>query len=566
MDSKKERYEQIRAELENERSSFLTHWRDLSDFLSPRRSRFFPGDTNKGDKRNSKILDSTQVQALNVMVAGMTSGITSPARPWFKLTTPDPALADVESVKGYLYTVEERMRTMFIRSNLYSVLPELYSDTGAFGTGCMLVEEDFETGIRCYSFPIGEYMIDNDDKGKVCVFVRRFQMTVRQIVKKFKVGDDWSNISSSVKNAWDKNQRGQWVEVCHIILPNDEYEAGKIGSKKYISCYYENGTPDTIGGNEDKMLRESGYDYFPVLVARWKRAGNDVYGTNCPGMTALGDIKQLQDVEKSALRALKKMVDPPMVAPVSMKNHKLSIMAGEVSYVADREAGDKFRPAHETNINHAYLENKQAQVRERINKDFYVDLFLMMAQSDRRDITATEIAERREEKMLTLGPVLENLNEMLDQLIDIAFEILVRQRLLPEPPAELQGVNLKVEYVSIMAQAQKLVSISGYERFTGYLLQLAQANPTVLDAVDADKLVADFSEITGLPPGIIKTADAIAAVRDQRNQAAMQQQAAETAKTAGMAASQLASADTSGDNALTRMLQMANTGNLVGTP
>ena len=71
------------VKLENDRSSFRSHWMEISDYIAPRRGRYLvEGQNSRGRKRTTKIIDSTGTQALRVMAAGLMSGMTSPARPW----------------------------------------------------------------------------------------------------------------------------------------------------------------------------------------------------------------------------------------------------------------------------------------------------------------------------------------------------------------------------------------------------------------------------------------------------------------------------------------------------
>lgn len=576
----RQRYQAMRTQLDSERSSFMPTWRTLGDYILPRRPRFTVTDVNKGDRRNQNIVNSTGTLAARTLQSGMMGGITSPARPWFKLTTADQDLADVSSVKDWLYQVTQRMQTAYIRSNLYNTLPLIYGDLGVFGTSATFVEEDMEDGIRTYPFAIGSYMISNNAKGKVDVFIRDFAMTVRQIVEKFGVKKgsrdiDWSNISAHVKNQWGLGNYETWIYVSHVIMPNNEFDPRKLEAKykRFKSVYYETGSQSASGANylgDDDQIRylsKSGYDLFPVLAPRWEVNAEDAYGTNCPGMIALGDIKQLQLAERKGMQAIEKMVNPPMVAPVALRHGKVSILPGDVTY---DPSGDMkgFRPAYQIDPRINELEMKNQQIQQRISRAFFEDLFLMLANSDRREITAREIDERHEEKLLALGPVLEQLNQdLLDPLIDITFNYLNNQGQFPTPPEELQGVPLKIEYLSVMSQAQKLVAIGGIDRFSGFVGQLAAntQDPSVLDKVNMDKLVDTYAEITSVPPEILRNDDEVAALRQGRQQAQARAQAAATAKDASTSVKNLASADTSGENALTALLDRAKAGAIPGT-
>ena len=230
----------------------------------------------------------------------------------------------------------------------------------------------------------------------------------------------------------------------------------------------------------------------------------------------------------------------------------------------DREGQKGFRPAHDINFNIQQMEQKQAQVRNRINEAFYKNLFQAIVNNEgdpRR--TATEILEIKNEKLLSLGPVLEQLNQdVLDPFIDIVFNIMNSQGLIPRAPEELHGVALRVEYISILAQAQKSLGISSIERFTSFVNNVGAVVPQVMDKVDMDQLIDVYSELTGVPPKIVRPDDQVAGIRQERAKQQQAQQQAEMIAQGSMAAKNLGQADTSGKNALTDLLQQSQAGSL----
>jgi len=299
---------------------------------------------------------------------------------------------------------------------------------------------------------------------------------------------------------------------------------------------------------------------FPVVAPRWEVAGADVYGTDCPGFTALGDVRQLQTEQKRKAQAIEKMVNPPMTGPTSLKNARASILPGDITFTDEREGQKGFRPAHEIDPRIREITEDIRDIRNNISRAFFEDLFLMLAQSDRREITAREIDERHEEKLLALGPVLEQLNQdALDPIIDLAFDMHLKQGRIPPPPEELEGQELKVEYISVMAQAQKLVGIGGLERFAGFASQMVQAsgNPAVADKINYDELIDEHGISVGVPPHVIRSAEEVAEIREQRAAEQQKQQALAAAESASKTAKNLGEADMEGNNALT---QMANQG------
>jgi hypothetical protein len=545
-ESKRQRFNRRLAELTTERSSFIRHWQDLSEYILPRQARFTVTDRNRGDLRNNKIVDNTATLAVRTLSSGMMSGITSPARPWFQLRTPDPSLNEFTPVKMWLDLVKNRMAEVFLRSNLYTTLPITYSDLGVFGSHAFAVLEDTEDVIRCFPFPIGSYAIGTSYRGNVDSIYREYQMTVRQIVGQFGI----ENVSMSVKNLYERGNGEAWIDVVHAVEPNDEYDERKATAKykRFRSVYYEKGC------DEDKMLRESGFDDFPVMAPRWALTGEDIYG-HSPGMDALGDIKALQLEQKRKMQAIDKMVNPPMVAPSSLRNQRASLLPGDVTYVDVSSGQAGFAPAYEINprINELMLDIQDNQ--GRIRRAFFEDLFLMIANDQRSNITAREIQERHEEKLLMLGPVLERLNdELLDPLIDRTFNIMLRNGLIPPPPKELEGLDLSVEYISVMAQAMKLTGITGIERFMAFAGNLAQAKPEVLDKIDFDQTLDEYANMVGTPPSIVKDDDTVAKVRQQRADQQQAMQNAEMAMQAANTAKSLSQTQIADDNAVGQMI------------
>lgn len=572
-ESKRHRNEVLRTQMVNERSSFDSHWRSVLDFTTPTRARFTLSDNNRGERRNLKIINNTAALASRTLSSGMMAGITSPARPWFKLGVSDSDLMEYGPVKYWLQAVENEMYNQFFRSTLYNTLPLTYTDLGNIGTAAIFMEEDFDTVSRFYSFPAGSFYLANDELNRIRVFMREFRMTVRQVVEKFGRFDmrgnpDWSNITDHVKTLWDRGHYETWIDIVHVVKPNEDFDFNSKLSehKRYISIYYERGSSSASGKVNymtsskewDKMLSERGYNHFPILAPRWEVTGEDVYATNCPGMMAHGDNKALQTMEKRRAQAVEKKVNPPMTAPTMMRNSKASILPGDITYADIREGQQGFRPAHEVNFQLQELDQAIQNHEYRIKRSYFEDLFLMISQSDRREITAREIDERHEEKLLVLGPVLEGLNQdLLDPLIDNQFAFGFEQGRFPPPPPELEGVDLKVEYVSVMAQAQKLTGISNIERTVGFAINISTQtqNPELLDKIDFDQVIDNYGKRMGVDVDIIRTDERVDERRQQRQQAIQQQQTMENLRTGSEISKNLSKSDLEKDNVLKRLAE-----------
>ncbi|MHC9435153.1 portal protein [Klebsiella pneumoniae] len=546
----KEQLQKQQAQLTNDRSSFDPHWRELSDFINPRGSRFLVTDVNRDDRRNTKIVDPTATMAARTLSSGMMSGITSPARPWFKLATPDPDMMDYGPVKLWLEVVQRRMNEVFNKSNIYQSLPLLYASLGNYSTGAMAVLEDDSDVIRTMMFPIGSYYMANSARGSVDTCFRKFSMTVRQLVMEFGL----NNVSDSVKGMWDSGNYESWIEVIHAVYPNIDRDTAKLNSKNkpVKSVYYE------VGGDSDKLLRESGFDEFPIMAPRWEVNGEDVYGSSCPGMIALGQVKALQLEQKRKSQLIDKATNPPMVGPSSLRNQRVSLLPGDITYIDQVTGQEGFKPAYLVNPNTADLLADIQDTRQIINSAYFVDLFMMLQNINTRSMPVEAVIEMKEEKLLMLGPVLERLNdECLNPLIDRTFSIMARKNLLPPPPDVLQGMPLRIEYISVMAQAQKSIGLSSLSSTVGFIGQLAQAKPEALDKLNVDQAIDAFAEMSGVSPTVIVPHEQVEQVREQRAQQQQQQQMVAMGMAAAQGAKTLSEAQTADPSVLTALSNAA---------
>jgi hypothetical protein len=538
------------SQLKTERSSWIPHWSELSKNLQPRLGRFFVTDRNRGEKRHNSIYDSTGTRALRVLAAGMMAGMTSPARPWFRLTTADTDVSESHDARVWLSDVRRIMLDVYQRSNTYRAFQGIYEELGCFGTAASIVLPNFAKVQHHYPSTIGEYCIATDFEGKVDTFYREFQMQVTQIVAQF----GRENCSPTVRNLYDRGSYDTWLTVYHAIEPRGERDVQARDAKNmpWASHYFE------AGANPGKYLSESGFRDFRALAPRWHATGGDIYGYS-PGMEALGDVKQLQHEQLRKAQAIDYQTKPPLALPVSAKGHDVDIVPGGVSYFDSNTPHTGARTMFEARLDLSALLQDIGDVRGRVNAAFYADLFLMLASSDLGNMTATEVAERHEEKLLMLGPVLERLhNELLDPLIRLTFNDLLEAGAIPPPPPALNGQPIRVEFVSMLAQAQRAVGTASTDRFVSNLGVVAGFKPDVLDKFDADKWVDAYADNLGVDPELIVADEKVALVRQQRAQAQQQAEATAQAEQLAGAANKAAGAPTQGgsSNALNDVMNM----------
>lgn len=521
-------------ELEQQRAPWMSTWEDITKYICPGRGLYNAGtEPNQGDRRDKELLDSTPLGSLTTLAAGMQGGLTSPSRPWFRLGVADPTLRDYGPVRLWLDEVERRMRHIMGRSNIYNSLHTLYEEMGAFGIGCMLLEEDSQSVIRARTMTVGEYCLGIGADLRVDTFCRKFWMTAWQLLSEF--GD---SVPRQIKESVERTPDA-WHQVSHVISPNDDRLIGRTDNKNmpFISVYWIDGKED------DGALRVSGYNEFPVMAPRWNVLSGDTYGRG-PGWSALGESKTLQEMRKDMLIVNKLAIRPPVWGSTEAKNARIDLTPGGITY-ATGDVG--LRPVYQVQPDTPGQLQAMADARAQIKTIFFSDLFLML-QGISREMTAREVAERHEEKMLMLGPVLERLdNELLDPTVARTFGVMDRMGLIPPPPEELAGQDLQIEYISTLAQAQQAVGLGGIDRLVAFVGGVAPIAPEVLDKIDIQETVDQYARMLGTPASVVRSDEDVAILQQQRQQQQMKQQqmmemqqAAQMAQTGAGAAKELA--------------------------
>lgn len=526
----RKRLQERESVLRTERQSYMDdHVRDISELILPKAARFELSERNQTNESDYRlILDNTGTMSHHTLSSGLMAGLTSPARPWFRLATPDPGLMEYAPVKDWLFKVSQKMLGIYSKSNTYRSFKTIYSQLGLAGTAANVVVDDFENVLHNYPLMWGSYSLALNHKGSVDTLYRRMRKTVAQCVEEF----GKQNCSTAVQNLFDRGSLDAGVDIIHVIEPRKDRDANLRDSKNmpYRSIYFEQGE------NCDKFLRESGFEEFPAVCPRWDVHGDDTYASSWPGAVALGDLRQMMHQQRRKGQAIDYQVNPPLQVPSSLRNSPIDALPGGTVYYDAQSQTGGIRSLYEVNLDLNMLREDIIDVRDRVRNAFFSPLFQMLANDDRSGITAREIAERHEEKLLMLGPVLESLySEMLQPYIELTFSKMLRAGLFTEegglaPPEELSGQKLDVEFVSTLAQAQRAVGTQSIDKLVGTIGSLATLKPEALDKLDADQIVDRYAEALGVDPSIIVADDKVALIRSDRAQqqkmAAMAQMAA----------------------------------------
>jgi hypothetical protein len=488
--SKTEYLKQFSA-LKTERQDHFSIWQDLANYISPERGKFLNSGKKKTTLTSKKILDSTATLAVRTLSSGMMAGISSPAQNWFKL---EPAQKELEKdpiILAWIKDIEKSMMNVFARSNIYNVLHNLYSELVVFGTAAMIIDTDDEDTLRAYPLAAGEYALASSSKGQVNTLYREFTLSIDQASEKFGI----EKLSKDTQQKLAEGNGSTALSFIQVIEPNPKFTKDQNNpfNKAYQSIIFEKDSDEKEG-----FTSLSGYDEFPVMCPRWSLSGGDTYG-HSPAMEALPDIKQLQHEQRKKAQAIDKKVSPPLQAPSSMKHSAVNGLPGGVTFYDETRQQSGIRPTYDVNLPLSELIADIDDVQKRIERIFYADLFLMLSGKHSKNMTAREVEERHEEKMLMLGPVLERLhNELLDPLIKRSFAIIKRAGFLPPPPEGHEGTEIKVEYVSMMAQAQRTLDLVKLERLMEFVAKAQAINPMQTINIDNAAMIYRAAQLIGL--------------------------------------------------------------------
>ena len=493
------------SRLMEKRSTWESHWQEIADLMLPRKAEITK-ERARGDKRSTQIFDATGIHSLELLAASLHGMLTSSANRWFSLRFKEAILNEDDEAREWLEDSIDKMYLAFARSNFQQEIFENYHDLIAFGTSCLMVEEDEDDIIRFSARHIKEIYIEENKKGLIDNVYRKFKLTADQAIQKFGA----ENLSKEINSIYKSHPYDE-VEICHIVRPRFNYDSSKKDKQnmKFQSIYFEHST--------DHIISVGGFNENVYVVSRYLKSSTEIYGRS-PAMNALPDVKVLNKMVEHGLKAAAKQIDPPLLVPDDSMLAPVRMTPGSLNYYRSGSR-DRIEPLN-IGQNTTLTLNAENARREAIARMFHVDQ--LQIQSN-RTMTATEVLQRNEEKMRILGPVMGRIqSELLEPMINRVFSIMLRNRLFREAPEILANQEIDIEYVSPMALAQKGQELQNIMRGLEIFGSISQMAP-VQDYLDENGLVKQIVQTLGLPARMIKSDKQVEAIRMERQEAQQQQ-------------------------------------------
>lgn len=540
----RERADQTLETLKGERAQEFQHWREISEWIEPRRGQWLLSHVKDRGKLHSRIINNRANWAGKIAAAGLQSGLTSRARPWFRLTTANPRVRESRAVKAWLQEQVELLREIFERSNFYEALRTDYGERVHWGTSAFSIWPDYQNVIHCRQHTVGSYYLGVDHKGKPDTFAEEFVLTVGQMLDRYQ----WDRLADPVQKAAREGKLQSTRMIRRIIQPNRERSPIGMGWRRapFMLMEYDHGDPDY------GLLSLAPEQEFPVIAPRWDTIPDYAYSASCPGMDALADQKQLQAEMLNWAEALEQVGRPATVLPPSLRNQVgPRIKPGDQIFVSELDGQKGVRRAFEPTNQISELRESIASLMDRIDRAYHVDVFQAITRIEGGNMRVVEVDARVREQMSQLGPIVEATAEQQnDPAIMRTFAIAERAGLVSEPPDELRGQPIKIEYVSILAQAQKAADIDKLDRWfiAGQSMKAVDTEGGFV--FNGLEWMKEYADQLGVPAKTIRGDREVKALVAQAAQQAAMVQQAEMAQSAARAAKDAAGASFEGDNVL----------------
>lgn len=489
-------------QLKSQRSNYEATWEKISAVVRPDAASFTSLSNTKGRVAGADLYDSTGLHANELLAAGFFSHLTNPTKQWFVLEMENKELNDMRDVKLWLEEVSRRMYTEIHRpaTGFVTACQECYLDYGAYGNCVMFVTEDARGGLSFISLPLQEcYFVENDG-GRVTALYRNYLRTVSQLVSRFGI----DNVSKDVKKYFMDGELDKEIECLHVIEPE-----GNRYTSIYIDMMYNH------------MMSSSFFVEEPFMAARFQKTSYEVYGRG-PGFTALADLQMLQQINKTVLQGAQKMVDPALIVPDNAFIEPIRLFPGAVNYMRSSAATAGVQPIQTTGTPQLG-ENIAEGYRQRIREIFYVNQLQL---NRGPEMTATEVLQRTEENLLTLGPIMGRaLTELLSPCIKRIFGLLLRAGKLPAPPDVLigSGARLRIEYTAPMVRIQSQEMANNLMKAFQVITPLASIDPAALQVYNVEAIARALNDMYALSPSFVRTQEELDEMRAAQADAQQQQ-------------------------------------------
>lgn len=510
-----ERYKYLAARLgslKEKRAPFEAVW-DKAAELCALNSAIYTVSNDGRIIRN--IFDSTGRTALTSFAASMKSLIAPSNTRYHRLKASNPAMAGNDNATRYLeYATDLCFKFRYQADSRFSSESDLlFNSLGVFGHDVFLTDDNPGRGIYYRSIPVREAFIDTNRHNLVDVVYREFCLTARDAVREF--GKD---TPAKIVREYERDPASKRAfTFVHCVEPREEF------NPRYKDSYNMPVASYTICRDEDMLISESGYRVMPYAVPRYMIRDNSPYGDS-PAMQAFYDILTANEMGKTFLRAGQLQANPGLLTSMDNGAARAGQPGAVVKGGLDGNGRPRVVPMQYGNNLSITLE-MQERYRQIIETAFLKPLFLSLLDNTRQ-MTATEVSERKAERGMLLAPMSERItSEWLNAVVRRELDIIASYGLLDDVPDELAYDGaIAIEFESPAVHLQDAGKVAGMYQTIEGALSLAAIAPNVVDVIDADETLRALAQYRDATTKIIRTPEKVAEIRQAKAQAVETQQ------------------------------------------
>lgn len=436
-----DRYDEARSR----RSKYNSTMQEAGQYVWPNAQDMVRNmNQTEGQLRTVDLYDSTAVMAAYRMTSGIFTYLMPVGARWFEFMAQVHALNMNKDVQEWMSMATAATHKEIWRSNFQREMFVTIRSMIVFGTGVISVKRvGYE--IVFNSHHIGHMFFDENSRGEIDTVYRQIFYTVRQAVQEFKA----ENLSKSVLKAYNAGKLNEKFEFVHVCAPNKDFDKTKIGAsaKKVKSLY--------ICIRDKAVVKEGGFDELPYLVARFAKVPGEIMGRG-PAIEYLPEIKMLNRMKRTFIESSEKACNPPLIAeddgvigqPVTEPSGMIYIRSGAM-------VPTPLQTGTNVELNAELIEQQREVVRE----GFFYNDFQALAQY--RNMTATEVQERVEEKIVHIAPAITALQkEIFSPLITRVLRLIIDAGIIEEPPMSL---DYDIVYQGRLALAMSNIQTNAIE-------------------------------------------------------------------------------------------------------
>jgi hypothetical protein len=490
--------------------------------------------------------DTTASTESENMASGLSAQLIPPGQEFFTLRASSRELNDIQEVRNYLDLITEKTHEELFVSNFLMELNETLRSLVVFGTGNIHSEWTVNTGLNYTDYDVAFYQMLQNSKKRVDTMIMTPPFSARQAVQEFGEENVGKTIADMNK---DDKKRNNTVEIIHIVRPNEKRNPllSDLANSPFESIYVAVKDKMIIEGiSPNGELNRSGVYEFPYHPCRWTRRSNEVHGRGI-GTELLPQVRQVNRMKADFIELGSRWARSPLEVKESFEG-EVDMTPDATNWVTEEntikgiEAGAK----GDYIITKDILEMERDVIREAFFKNVFEQLGSLTG--DRR--TTIEIIERLKEGLKKLSnPIGRLISELFTPLITRTVLLLIRNGVLPRPPAVLEGQSFKVDYIGPLALALRDQHVRAFEYWVGVVGQMDEIFPSAKDNIEVDTATRDIGEFVGVKRSHIRSIRERDAIREQRQKDRAEQRQLEMAQLAAQAYSQTTKAPEPGSGA-----------------